>query len=216
MKVGTDGVLLGAWAKVQKCREILDVGTGTGLVALMAAQRSDACVTGVDIEPNAVEQARENMEASPWADRLEVVEADFGTWTTDKRFDAILCNPPYFADSLKCPDGQRTLARHADALPLEVLARGAAQWLTQEGTLSVVLPVDRTMDMVVAAAQHGLFEVRHTVVYPKRDGKPKRVLLSFARNQDFKEERNALCIEEAPRAYTPEFVALVKDFYLQF
>src|SRR5574344_2567439 len=115
MKVGTDGVLLGAWAKVDAANRILDIGTGTGLVALMLAQRSTAMITAVEIDEEAAIQAEENFCQSPWANRFEVVNSDITSYETDALFDVIVSNPPYFVDSLQCPDGQRSLARHLSA-----------------------------------------------------------------------------------------------------
>ena len=114
MKVGTDGVLLGAWTSVESAHRILDIGTGTGLVALMLVQRSlpDANIVALEIDEAAVGQARENIIRSPWKERVEVVQADFRKYRSSDKFDVIVSNPPYFVDSLECPDRQRTAARH--------------------------------------------------------------------------------------------------------
>lgn len=114
MKVGTDGVLLGAWADVVSARNILDIGTGTGLISLMMAQRCNARIRAVDIDADAVEQARGNVAASPWQDRIEVELQDICHFTSETLFDVIVSNPPYFTDSLKCPGKQRNIARHTD------------------------------------------------------------------------------------------------------
>ena len=116
MKVGTDGVLLGAWADVVSARNILDIGTGTGLISLMMAQRCNARIRAVDIDADAVEQARGNVAASPWQDRIEVELQDICHFTSETLFDVIVSNPPYFTDSLKCPGKQRNIARHTDFL----------------------------------------------------------------------------------------------------
>ena len=117
MKVGTDGVLLGAWTNLSQSRRILDIGTGTGLIALMMAQRvPEVPITAIDIDAEAVNQANENFSASPWNNRLEAVLQDVCTYTEKNSFDTIVSNPPYFINSLKCPDNQRTTARHTDTL----------------------------------------------------------------------------------------------------
>ena len=123
MKVGTDGVLLGAWASVQNAHKILDVGTGTGLVALMLAQRSlpDADIIALEIDGAAAGQARENVTRSPWKERVEVVQTDFRDYQSSDKFDVIVSNPPYFVDSLECPDQQRNAARHNGSLTYEEL-----------------------------------------------------------------------------------------------
>ena len=219
MKVGTDGVLLGAWARVEHCKRILDVGTGTGLVALMAAQRSSAEVVGIDLDADAVAQASENAQASPWSDRVRMENVDvkcFAGRADDscQFFDAILCNPPYFENSLKCPDAARTMARHTDTLTFDELAQSAARLLTPEGELSVVIPYDRATDMTISAACYGLFATRQTMVCPMQGGRPKRILMAFSK-QGEAHTPTTLCIRDEQRNYTPEYVALVEDFYLK-
>lgn len=222
MKVGTDGVLLGAWARVEHCHRILDMGTGTGLVALMAAQRSSADVVAIDLDAAAVVQARENVAASPWPDRIQVFEADarnltcseFRIQNSEFPFDALLCNPPFFGNSLKCPDAARTMARHTDTLSFDELARSASRLLSPEGELSVVIPYDRAQDMTVSCACHGLFATRQTIVVPVEGGKPKRILMAFTR-EGTPHMVETLCIQDTRRQYTPEYVGLVRDFYLQ-
>lgn len=222
MKVGTDGVLLGAWASVEHCRRILDMGTGTGLVALMAAQRSEADIIAIDLDADAVAQAAENAALSPWSNRIQVLEADARTLADSSSgiehsalsFDAILCNPPFFENSLKCPDSARTMARHTDTLTFDELARSAVRLLSPEGELSVVIPHDRAHDMTVSAACNGLFATRQMVVVPVEGGKPKRILMSFTR-QGAPHAMETLCIHSAERQYTPAYINLVKDFYLK-
>lgn len=214
MKVGTDGVLLGAWARVEHCRRILDIGTGTGLVALMAAQRSGAEVLGIDLDADAVGQAGENVAASPWKDRVRVMEADVKEFSNPQLFDAILCNPPYFENSLKCADAARTMARHTDTLTFEELAKSAARLLAPEGEFSVVIPYDRATDMTVSTACCGLFATRQTIVCPYEGAKPKRILMAFSRQGGMRTPET-LCLQDVQRKPTPEYVALVKDFYLK-
>ena len=219
MKVGTDGVLLGAWARVEHCKRILDMGTGTGLVALMAAQRSQADIVAIDLDADAVAQASENVAASPWKERIHVMQADarnseFKIQNSEFFFDSILCNPPFFENSLKSPDAARTMARHTDTLSFDELSRSAARLLAPEGELSVVIPYDRAQDMTVSAACNGLFATRQTIVVPVEGGKPKRILMSFTR-EGAAHAVETLCIQDAQRHYTPEYVRLVEDFYLK-
>lgn len=221
MKVGTDGVLLGAWARVEHCHHILDMGTGTGLVALMAAQRSRADVVAIDLDADAVAQATENVESSPWSNRIQVLEADARELANSTQlipkfqlFDAILCNPPFFENSLKCPDSARTMARHTDTLSFDELARSAANLLAPHGELSVVIPYDRAHDMTVSAACCGLFATRQTIIVSVEGGKPKRILMAFTR-EGTAHIPETLCIHDAQRQYTPEYVRLVEDFYLK-
>lgn len=221
MKVGTDGVLLGAWACVEHCHHILDMGTGTGLVALMAAQRSSADIVAIDLDADAVAQATENVASSPWSNRIQVLEADARELANStpliasyQLFDAILCNPPFFENSLKCPDSARTMARHTDTLSFDELARSASRLLAPDGELSVVIPYDRARDMTVSAACCGLFATRQTVVVPVKGGKPKRILMAFTRD-GAAQTAETLFIQDAARCYTPEYIRLVEDFYLK-
>lgn len=224
MKVGTDGVLLGAWARVEHCSHILDVGTGTGLIALMAAQRSGAHIIGIDLDADAVAQASENAASSPWSHRIQMIEMDVRAMKGERLmvkdgkepplFDAILCNPPYFENSLKSPDAARTMARHTDTLTFDELARSAARLLTSEGEFSVVIPYERAADMTVSAACYGLFATRQTIVYAVQGARPKRVLMAFTREGAFFEPKN-LYILDIQRNYTPEYIHLVRDFYLK-
>lgn len=143
MKVGTDGVLLGAWTSVESAHRILDIGTGTGLVALMLAQRSlpDANIVALEIDEAAVGQARKILFVRP-KERVEVVQADFRKYRSSDKFDVIVSNPPYFVDSLECPDRQRAAARHNDSLTYEDLLEGVSGLLTENGFFTVVIPAD--------------------------------------------------------------------------
>ena len=219
MKVGTDGVLLGAWADINDGQSILDIGTGTGLIALMAAQRSPhGTVTGVEIDSESAAQAGENVARSPFSRRIAIVASAFQDFARERgpqsKFDVLLCNPPFFAHALKSPDAARATARHDDTLTLDELARWSAQLLAEDGTLSVVLPFDRRADMVTAAATHGLFVSRETHVSTLRNLPPKRILLTFKQDIHATSVPTTLCIDEEPGVRSAEFARLVKDFYL--
>ena len=178
MKVGTDGVLLGAWASVRPSdRRILDVGTGTGLIALMMAQRAaQAHVTGIDVED--VAEARANAEASPWSGRIRIERAAVQQFGPQERFDLIVSNPPFFVDSLTCPDAGRTTARHAVRLPFEELRDAVVRLLAPQGRFAVVLPVDGAAHFVELC--RGLLRpVRRTDVRTAPQRPVKRTLLEF-------------------------------------
>lgn len=221
MKVGTDGVLLGAWARVEHCGRVLDIGTGTGLIALMAAQRSSADIVAIDLDADAVVQATENVTASPWKERIQVMEVDarelpesvLVNQKSIQYFDAILCNPPFFENSLRCPDSARTMARHTDTLSFDELVRSTVRLLAPAGEFSVVIPYDRAHDMTVSAACCGLFATRQTIIVPVQGGKPKRILMAFTR-EGAAHAVETLYIHDVQRCYTPEYIDLVGDFYL--
>jgi tRNA1Val (adenine37-N6)-methyltransferase len=197
------------------------MGTGTGLIALMAAQRSSADIVAIDLDADAVAQATENVASSPWSNRIQVLEADARELANStpllagsQLFDAILCNPPFFENSLKCPDSARTMARHTDSLSFDELARSASRLLASDGELSVVIPYDRARDMTVSAACYGLFATRQTIIVPVEGGKPKRILMAFTR-EGAAHTADTLCIHDTQRQYTPQYVRLVEDFYLK-
>ena len=219
MKVGTDGVLLGAWAPLTPHHySVLDIGAGTGLVALMVAQRSAAWgaeVVAVEIEEGSVADARANCAASPWADRLTVVEGAVQDYFPDHKFDHIVSNPPYFVNSLTSPDGGRTTARHTVTLTFDELARNAERLLSVEGVLSVVLPYEAAGDMTLAAVRCGLFLQRRMDVRSKSGGKMLRSLLCYGR-EAAATLREELTIHAVGGDYTEEYRSLTRDFYLKF
>ena len=215
MKVGTDGVLLGAWFPIERGMRVLDIGTGTGLVALMAAQRGAGSVTAVDIDPDAAEQAGQNVACSPWAGTVHVECVDIGSFVTECRFDRIVCNPPYFRDSLRSPDSGRNTARHNDSLNYETLVLCADRLLADDGRLCVVLPFDATEDFIKCAAATGLDLCLRTDVVTAPGKTPKRSLMAFGKSCS-KLETGVLEICGSDGKETPEYINLVRDFYLNY
>lgn len=216
MKVGTDGVLLGAWSAVESAGRILDVGTGTGLVALMLAQRSEAIITALEIDVDAVSQAKENIAGSPWKDRIEVVHSDFRTYFPEERFELIVSNPPYFIDSLECPEEQRTMARHNSSLTYSELLEHAASLLLPEGRFCVIIPSDALEGMNKLAECAGLYLSKQMNVITTPGKQPKRVLLEYVLDAGTACITEDLLIEEKRHQYSPEYIALTKAFYLNF
>lgn len=220
MKVGTDGVLLGAWFTLDGTENrVLDVGTGTGLIALMAAQRSPrALVDAVEIDRDAARQARQNVEISPWKERIAVFPASLQEYAarTPCRYDRIVSNPPYFLSSLKPDDGGRLAARHADALPYEDLIRGATALLKPGGTFAAIFPYREASVFTVQAAVAGLYCVRRLNVYPVPGGPVKRVLLEFSFDRGPVDERTLVIGAPESGGYTDDYRRLTADFYLYF
>jgi len=215
MKVGTDGVLLGAWAEVPKQGRVLDVGTGTGLIALMVAQRFLAVhVKGIDIDESAVEQARENVASSPFASRVEICLQSFQELdATGESFDAIVSNPPYFEESLLPPDAQRSLARHAHSLNYEELAAGAGRLLREGGLFNVVLPAGSFDDFRRLCVVHGLNLKRWREVQGTANKPPKRVLATFVKGEaEWLREKPLVLTCDGRRS--EDYAALTRDFYL--
>ena len=211
MKVGTDGTLLGAWARGG--HTILDIGTGTGLIALMMAQRyPEAQVVGIDIDHEAVVQAKENVAASPF--NIDIIEADAKTFNVQRSmFNVILSNPPYFVDSLECPDGQRTMARHTASLTYGELMAAVNRLLADDGEFSVVIPFDCKARLECEASLAGFFKVRECAVKTTPRKPPRRYLLAFRKHPDELELSEGI-IETAPNVRSEWYQQLTKDFYL--
>lgn len=217
MKVGTDGVLLGAWTDVKNASRILDVGTGSGILALMMAQRNlSADILAIDVNDKAVEQAVVNIKNSPFSDKIKVDHVSFQQLATDNKYvyDLIVTNPPYFVDSLKSPDKSRTEARHSTGLNLNDLFYFSKQIISENGSLSMILPFDQKMNALAEANSCGWFLLRSTDVYPKPNSKPKRVLLEFTTNE-FSKIEEELTIEIERHIYSEDYISLTKDFYIK-
>lgn len=255
MKVGTDGVLLGAWADMPgeaaasieaaapdgasaaaanvastaAPLHMLDIGTGTGLLALMMAQRAsngvwgnrEFKVTAVEMEPAAASQAQENVAASPWASQIEVVQADIRTWgavaSDVPRFDLIVCNPPFFAESLRCPNAARNAARHDDTLKPDDLFRLALAWLRPfPAALCLILPSAREQEAALAAARYNLQTARLCRVFTTpRAAAPHRTLMAFMHApQAMSAAQAKTSTETTLHLSSPEYFDLVRPFYL--
>ena len=220
MKVGTDGTLLGAWVEppcgcsYSEPLRILDVGTGTGLIALMLAQRfPESAVVGIDIDGAAVSQARENVADSPFADRVSVVCGDVNTTPLDGHFDMIVSNPPYFEHALQAPDERRTLDRHTASLSYGQLIGKARQLLAADGQLSVIIPFDCLSHFKSAAALAGFFLTRECAVKTTPRKSARRYLLTFALHpSDLRCEEGV--IEDSPSRRSAWYESLTRDFYL--
>ncbi|HRZ97164.1 MAG TPA: methyltransferase [Paludibacter sp.] len=216
MKVGTDGVLLGAWTEPENAGNILDIGTGSGLIALMLAQKCNASIQAIDIEPNAIQQALENFENSPWPERLNVEEISLQDFSlkSETKFDLIVSNPPFFVNSLQTPDKNRTSARHANDLTHNDLLLCAKRLLSKTGRISLILPVNEGLQNIEYGESIQLYCNKLVYVYPKPDVQPKRVLLEYSL------QRNARAISKLEietnlrHQFSTDFIALVKDFYL--
>ena len=217
MKVGADGVTLGAWADITNAKKMLDIGCGSGLIALMVAQRSNAEITAIDIDNQSVIQSTINVENSPWKERIKIRQIslqDFAECAFEK-FDVIISNPPFFRNSLKNPSQGRTVARHADTLPHEQLLICSKKLLNPGGRLCIILPIAEGEDCVKTGKEAGLFCSRKVNVFPNTVKQPKRLLLEFVMTETACRKSNLTIETEIRNQYTPEYTELVKDFYLK-
>jgi tRNA1Val (adenine37-N6)-methyltransferase len=219
MKIGTDGVLLGAWAPVeQNPFSILDIGTGTGIIALMLAQRSTAQqIDALEIDEQAYEQATDNLENSPWNDRLFCFHAGLDEFMEEPEdeYDLIVSNPPFYAEDYKTNNDQRDLARFQDALPFEDLIEAADLLLSENGILAVIIPFKEEDRFLAIAKEFELYPTRITRVKGTPTTEIKRSLLALSRNKTTLFSIDELTIEIGRHEYTPEYIALTQDFYLK-
>ena len=226
MKVGTDGVLLGAWCPLATATsegeyKVLDIGTGSGLIALMLAQRATSIddtpivIDTIDIDAGAAEQAKFNFEQSPWSKLLRIYQSTLQEWQSEKEYDLIVSNPPYFQGSLKNPDAQRATARHTDSLSYNELIAHSERLLRRNGTLALVLPIEAEEDILSLAAAAGLSPIAITYVHTK-PGKPvKRILMALTKGDAVGEvDGNHFYIESADSPRSEEYKKLTEEFYL--
>lgn len=213
MKVGTDGVLLGAWSYVFGCKHILDIGSGSGVVSLMVAQRvPEACVYGVEIDAHAAVQAQENVARSPFSNRVRIASGDVCSLSGE--FDAIVCNPPFFTEDTCPADMGRALARNSSSLTYDALWRAVARLLLPEGYFSVVLPYKEYVPFYYLALERGFDVCRTCTVKTVERKAPKRILATFSRVLWEKKEESILVLQGADGKRSPDYEALTRDFYL--
>jgi tRNA1Val (adenine37-N6)-methyltransferase len=228
MKVGTDGVLLGAWCPLgvdeatrQGKYKILDIGTGSGLIALMLAQRATSIddtpivIDTIDIDAGAAEQAKFNFEQSPWSKLLRIYQSSLQEWQSEEEYDLIVSNPPYFQSSLKNPDAQRATARHTDSLSYSELIKHSGRLLKNNGMLALVLPIEAEEEILSLAAAAGLLPTHITYVHTKPEKPAKRILIALRKgdaNGNVESKHFYIESEDSPRS--EEYKKLTEEFYL--
>ena len=215
MKVGTDAVLVGAWTEYYKPKRILDIGTGTGIIAIMMAQKfPQASIDAIDIDTNSFIQAIENVSNSPWKERISVQLTALQDFICADKYDIIVTNPPYFINSFKAPEESRTLARHTDELPFEILIESVKELLRPKGNFYLILPSKEAEIFNGLAQQYNLYLTKRMKVRTKRDKEDiKRCLLRYELEKNPYSELELIIEEETPMSYTEEYKELTKEFY---
>ncbi len=216
MKVGTDAVLLAVWADLSGVRSVLDAGSGSGVISLLLAARSEVEILAVEIDPDSVAESERNFRNSPFAGRLAVRQADFSSFATSsaRRFDMVVSNPPFFVDyAFRPKEKQREKARHADSLTYGQLCEGVAKLLNPGGKFCLVLPHDVSGQFLETAAGHGLYRQKQLLICPKRQLPPNRVNLQLGFEKPVEVETENFYIREKDLTFTPQYIDFLKDFY---
>ncbi len=219
MKIGTDTVLLGAWVECENESRILDIGTGSGILALMMAQRNPKIpIDAVELENQAALLAEQNALLSPWNEQINVYNSSIQEFASHNqhRYSLIICNPPFFSDSLKSPGKNRNLARHNDSLPVIDLLNIVSELIIGKGKAAFILPSDDFGYWVKTAEKLKLYPSRVTLLKSTPKHKPHRVLATFVNTQSSAITENELVIYSSGRSYTKEYQLLTRDFYLNF
>ncbi len=212
MKVGTDGVLLGSWVNCLNAKKILDIGTGTGLISLMIAQRNNECnITAVEIDKETSEEANININNSKWRDRISIINISINNFITSDKFDCIVSNPPYFPANFS--KNKRAIARHTNLLSFQDLIRTTVKLLSSKGIFAVILPKIAETIFCKTANANKLFLIRICQVKGQKNSDVKRVLLEFSFEKSSLDS-DSLVIEESRHIYTNKYIDLCQDFYL--
>lgn len=217
MKVSTDACIQGAWTPVaDNVRDVLDIGTGTGLLSLMLAQRNDNVhIDAIELDKEAARQAEDNVASSPWKGRVEVIHADVTRYSFKKSYDMVICNPPFFNNSLLGDTDTRNRARHTLSLTYHDLLDVLNNVLKEDGYASILLPVAEHSEWEKLLNKNGWHINHRLYIQPKENGQPNRIVSLCSRNMTEKIEEERLLIYIAQNQYTPEAIALLKPFYLK-
>lgn len=215
MKLGTDAVLLGCLIQAKAPKQVLDIGTGSGIIALQLAQRfQNAHITAIDIEPQAVLQAQSNFERSSWSDRLLALQADISSFTSAQPFDLICCNPPFYANGFPIANQARRTARTQAQLSFEALVAAVDRLLSSDGQFWVILPTAGWELLKTFLEAAGFYLVVEQLIRPKPSQNPNRVVAAVARER-MQPHLSLLTIRTDEHAYTHDYIRLTQDFYLQ-
>lgn len=216
MKVGTDSMLLGAWADIENIQSVLDIGTGCGIISLLLAAKSNAKITAIDIDKDSIEEASENFKQSPFNIRMQALHADLNDFSknTTQKFGLIVSNPPFFVNNLKPENEKRKIARHTESLTYTQLCEGVNKLLENDGRFCVVLPYDESRVFLKIAGKIDLFPKRQLVIFPREGMLPNRIIIEFSKRNEKEIESAKFTIRNSEEKFTQQYIDLLKDFYL--
>ena len=215
LKIGTDAVIIGASIDISKAKRILDIGTGCGIIALMLAQRSKAIIDAIEPHTPSAKDAKNNFDASPWKDKLSLYIETLENYveTTDKTYDLIVSNPPFFENDLLSADTNKTQAKHAINLHLEDIIILSRKMLNKNGKIEIIIPIHREKELIQIAQKNQLQLQRKVIVYPKKEKAAHRLILRFSLEQEIYTEEEII-IRNANNEYTNSYKILTRDFHL--
>jgi tRNA1Val (adenine37-N6)-methyltransferase len=215
MRVGTDSMLLGAWAQPQSALRILDIGTGCGVLALMMAQQSEGTIEAIDIDLPSVLEARNNFIQSAWNHRLTAIHDSLHGFSFNSKhcFDFIITNPPYFSNSLKSPNYRKNSARHDNILPLDELVKAVSTLLCDHGRFALILPAESTARCSVVCQTAGLHLNRKLIVYPVSASPARRVLMEYSRVEVKSPIISELTIHDSSGKFSEAYLTLTCNFH---
>ena len=218
MKIGTDGILIGAWVNVSNKFRALDIGSGTGIISIMLCQRNlNLVLDSVELSPSAIIDAKINIESCNWSNRIKLFHQDLKDFHPHSNYDLIVSNPPYFKESLEPSNSERSKARHQNDLKLEDILKFSKQNLSKDGSLNIILPFEQKKEAKEFAKKYGLISIRECTVYPKPNKAPHRILIAFSKTKNKQVMKEYLVIEENGRHnYSEDYKKLTREFYTIF
>lgn len=214
MKTGTDAILLGIWTDISSAKEVLDIGSGSGIISLFIAARSKANITAMEIDSASVTESANNFALSDFAERMKVIESDFNDYTTEIKFDLIVSNPPFFTGDLHSPSKRKTNARHTEALNFNQLCSGVSILMKEEALFCVVLPYSQSEAFKSIAKKNGLFPNKELIIFPRRGTEPNRINIEFRKQQAECLKKDFFVIREENNNFTAQYRNLLGDYYL--
>ena len=218
LKVGTDAVLLGAFVNPDKPKAILDIGCGSGIIALMMAQKSDSKIDAIDIDFESVQEAKFNFKNSLWSDQLIAIYSSLSDYVkqSERKYDLIISNPPFFNNSLKSPSDRNNLSKHTSSLSHAGLLSGVKNLLSADGVFAVIIPFDQMSSFLNIALIEGLYCLQKLIIYPTSKKPANRIILVLSNNLPIKANEESLTIRDESGNFTKQYKILTGDFYLNF
>ena len=217
MKIGTDGILLGAWADLSDKKKGIDIGSGTGVISIMLCQRNEILeIDSIEVSERAVVDAKKNIKNCKWNKRIKLKHADLKLFSTENKYDLIISNPPYFKKSLKPKDLDRLKARHEESLNYKDVLNFSEKHLLKNGTINLILPIDQKQEVIEYAEKFGLYVNKECIVFPKPNKNPHRLLIELSKTKKTLESQSLIIENDGRHNYTDNYKKLTREFYTIF